>query len=136
MNMFNLNNLIAGLIILLMMALSAKSETLPEINGIFYDVEVEFIETFTSSAGEVSSYYVVGDTDYCNTSIQSVIDDTGLAFVNTRVVTHPVTNEAVTAFYFSTSPTPPFSLAFIYSVSPGENQACLDIVMILRGEKL
>jgi len=113
--MFNRNNYLAALItgLLIFVPIFSNAETLPEIEGIFQNHDVEKFTTFRSPDGMVDGYLIKSPRGVCYGSISKVEDDFALT---------SVTSER------------PFPVMVIFTAIPEQLSACLDIVMILRGE--
>jgi len=134
--MFNRNNYLAALItgLLIFVPIFSNAETLPEIEGIFQNHDVEKFTTFRSPDGMVDGYLIKSPRGVCYGSISKVEDDFALTFLNRINFVHPVHGATVTGFYFSVTSERPFPVMVIFTAIPEQLSACLDIVMILRGE--
>lgn len=148
--MFNLPNAIAAalaaaMIIALMVINPARAaEPLPEIEPMIPGAVYEHFEDFRATEGLVSTFIAQGDNRPCYTKIGEVEEALGVYHINTLTVRHPVADEVVTAFYFSTVTERPWPLMIVFSnllVETDEDGvstvgACLDWVMILRGDEV
>lgn len=122
---------LAALFFLIAAPLSAA--TLPEIEGVYPGIEVEWFEEIElTGVGMVDTYKVTGET-ICAKST-SDISDKGLTYITASLIQHPVTKRAANAFYFALGSSTDIQVMLIFTNRVDPNQGCLDLIMVKQDD--